>query len=159
MRKNFTLGTIVAILATAFMENCVTTTSGDQCSSPTKGLSQSSSSSTSHNAGQACLGCHNGGTATAFTLGGTLYTAATGGVVDSGRAGTKITVNAGVNVTVDSCGNFFSKTATPATTAGVIQVVGGAGGTMGAHATPANCNSTGCHADKSADPSSNGRIF
>ena len=37
-----------------------------------------------HNAGLECQGCHAGGGAPTFTLGGTLYSAATGGAAVAG---------------------------------------------------------------------------
>jgi len=121
--------------------------SSSGCSN-TSGLTASSSTSTSHNAGQACLSCHkSGGTASAyiFTVGGTVYTSATG-TVDTTKAGQSVLLNTGVTVTVDSCGNFFSKNAVSFFNNGAGVKVG-AGTAMGDQGTPisGDCNSSGCH--------------
>jgi hypothetical protein len=65
-----------------------------------------------HNAGQECQGCHAGGGAPPFTLGGTLYSAATGGVAVAG-ATINVTDAAGKTVKIVSAnnGNFWTTTA------------------------------------------------
>jgi hypothetical protein len=72
-----------------------------------------SSPSGQHNAGQECQGCHApGGGAPTFYLGGTLYSAATGGTAVAG-ATINVTDAAGKTIKIISAnnGNFWTKTA------------------------------------------------
>ena len=64
-----------------------------------------------HNAGQECQGCHAGGGAPTFTLGGTLYSAASGGAAVAG-ATINVTDAAGKQVKIISAqnGNFWTTT-------------------------------------------------
>ncbi len=93
--------------------------------------------------GQACLDCHDGGRAPAFTLAGTVYTDASGGTAARGAVVT-ITDGSGgeVTATTNSAGNFFASSpisfpAQVAITRGTDTVV------MASEAPTGDCNS--CH--------------
>lgn len=73
---------------------------------------QSTNADGQHNPGKECLGCHSqGGGAPAFTLGGTIYSAATGGSAVTG-ATINITDAAGKTLKLVSAqnGNFWTST-------------------------------------------------
>ena len=98
-----------------------------------------------HNAGQACLSCHNGGGGpTKFTWAGTLYNAAANGAVISG-ATIEIVDAAGKidRIVSSSDGNFYSTTAlTPPFT---VRASGCPNNTAMVSKATGDCNSSGCH--------------
>lgn len=97
-----------------------------------------------HNAGQACLSCHNGGGPTKFTWAGTLYNAASGGAVLSGATIEVIDANGKVNrIITSSDGNFYSTTTlTPPFT---VRASGCPNNTAMVSKATGDCNSSGCH--------------
>ena len=97
-----------------------------------------------HNAGDACLSCHNGGKATLFTFAGMLYNAAVNG---SAIAGATIEVidakGTTARIVTSSNGNFYTSTAlTPPFTTRASGCPNNAA--MVGKAT-GDCNSSGCH--------------
>jgi hypothetical protein len=97
-----------------------------------------------HNAGQACLGCHNGNRAINFSLGGTLYTSATGG---SAIAGATIEVidakGTKVDIVTSQNGNFYSE---QNLIAPFTVRASGCPNDVRMNATAAgDCSSSGCH--------------
>ena len=97
-----------------------------------------------HNAGQACLGCHNGNGATLFTFAGTLYNAATGGSTIAG-ATIEVIDSAGTTarIVTSSNGNFYtSQSLTPPFTTRASGCPNDIA--MQSKAT-GDCNSSGCH--------------
>jgi hypothetical protein len=98
-----------------------------------------------HNAGDACLSCHDGGGgATLFTWAGTLYNAASGGATIAGATIEIIDAKGIVDrVVTSSNGNFYSSTVlTPPFSA---RASGCPNDTAMVSKATGNCNSSGCH--------------
>jgi hypothetical protein len=97
-----------------------------------------------HNAGQACLSCHNGGGPTKFTWAGTLYNAASGGATISGATIELIDAAGKIDRIVSSSdGNFYSTTTlTPPFT---VRASGCPNNTAMVSKATGDCNSSGCH--------------
>ena len=98
-----------------------------------------------HNAGDACLSCHNGGGGpTKFTWAGTLYNAASNGAVISGATIEVIDAAGKIDRIVSSSdGNFYSTTVlTPPFT---VRASGCPNNTAMVSKATGDCNSSGCH--------------
>ncbi|MCU1278942.1 MAG: hypothetical protein JWM53_2488 [bacterium] len=102
------------------------------------------STSGHHNAGAACLTCHDGARATLFTFAGTLYNAASNGATIAGATVEVIDAKGVTAKTVTSSnGNFYSsQPVTPPLTARATGCPNDVA--MVAKAT-GDCNSSGCH--------------
>lgn len=140
--KNILLNALLAAGLFA-ISNCSTGLNDPCPGTPSPvGLTASSSTSLSHNAGQDCLSCHGaGGSAISkWAVAGSVANAKNSTTVAS--SGTKVSNIGGAALVVDKCGNFYAKT---------NSVTGGqpkaAGGTMNTtmQSTYGSCNMNGCH--------------
>lgn len=97
-----------------------------------------------HNAGQACLSCHNGGGPTKFTWAGTLYNAAANGAIISGATIEVVDAAGKIDrIITSSDGNFYSTTLlTPPFT---VRASGCPNNTAMVSKATGDCNSSGCH--------------
>ncbi len=97
-----------------------------------------------HNAGQACLGCHDGGRATRFSIGGTLYSAASGGATISGATIEIIDANgAQARIVTSSNGNFYTSQALTAPY--TVRASGCPNDVPMISKATGDCSSSGCH--------------
>lgn len=126
------------------------TASGDLAGAPAADMASACIKLTSpltdghHNAGQACLGCHDGNGATLFTAAGTLYDAATNGSTIAGATIELVDAKGTtVRIVTSSNGNFYtSATLTPPFT---TRASGCPNDVPMTAKASGDCNSSGCH--------------